>query len=240
MKRLELEIEQGVLGDLQFEGEWTQEEARLTKDFIRKLEAKFSIISDQKKELGDTLKQFRELFPDDDKFGDFHKRFAEMFKFGRGFGEDGKDGNEEVNAGETRAGKVEDAEGSGGQGDVEGSGRKSRCGQKIKKPILYSPASTQWAQFAGNCLSPEREAGSDQYCLAQCYLKDQCILMFSLVLVFCYSFGKAREHVSDWEHMRLGIDNVSGKLESIYLSQDTKWLQANEFEYINGRPVAYA
>ncbi|GKB14753.1 vacuolar protein sorting-associated protein 62 [Tanacetum coccineum] len=183
--RLELEIEQGVLGDLELQGEWTQEEARSIEGSLNVEEPhydlsrpSFELAPDQeKKELGDTLKQFRELFPDDDKFGDFHKRFAEMFKFGRGFGEDGKDGNEEVNAGETRAGKVEDAEGSGGQGDVEGSGRKSR---------------------------------------------------------------KAREHVSDWEHMRLGIDNVSGKLESIYLSQDTKWLQANEFEYINGRPVAYA
>ncbi|GKA97222.1 hypothetical protein Tco_0825116, partial [Tanacetum coccineum] len=55
-KRMEFEIEQGVLGDLQFEGEWTQEEARLTKDFIRKLEAKFSITSEEKEDLEDTLK----------------------------------------------------------------------------------------------------------------------------------------------------------------------------------------
>ncbi|GJU01052.1 vacuolar protein sorting-associated protein 62 [Tanacetum coccineum] len=59
---------------------------------------------------------------------------------------------------------------------------------------------------------------------------------------FTVPLGKAGEHVSDWEHMRLRIDNVSGKLESIYLSQHAKgkWLQANEFEYINGRPVVYA
>ncbi|GJR20511.1 vacuolar protein sorting-associated protein 62 [Tanacetum coccineum] len=59
---------------------------------------------------------------------------------------------------------------------------------------------------------------------------------------FAVLLGKAGEHVSDWEHMRLRIDNVSGKLTSVYLSQHTKgkWLQANEFEYLNGRPVVYA
>ncbi|GJR20512.1 vacuolar protein sorting-associated protein 62 [Tanacetum coccineum] len=56
---------------------------------------------------------------------------------------------------------------------------------------------------------------------------------------FTIPLGKAGEHVSDWEHMRLRIDNVSWKLTSVYLSQHTKgkWLQANEFEYLNGRPV---
>ncbi|GJT55223.1 hypothetical protein Tco_0990277, partial [Tanacetum coccineum] len=126
-------------------------------DFIKKIEAKISIISDEKKDLEDTLKQFRELFPDDDKFADFHKRYAEMFKFvkeiddcvddyakdsssqdddkdyGRddggaeGSGEDGKDGNEEVNAGETRVGKVEDAKGSGGKLDVDGKLEYRNC-----------------------------------------------------------------------------------------------------------------
>ncbi|GJS26199.1 vacuolar protein sorting-associated protein 62 [Tanacetum coccineum] len=59
---------------------------------------------------------------------------------------------------------------------------------------------------------------------------------------FTIPLGKAGEHVSDWEHMRLRIDNVSWKLTSVYLSQHTKgkWLQANEFEYLNGRPVVYA
>ncbi|PWA96241.1 vacuolar protein sorting-associated protein 62 [Artemisia annua] len=59
---------------------------------------------------------------------------------------------------------------------------------------------------------------------------------------FTVPLGKAGEHVSDWEHMRLRIDNVSGRLTSVYLSQHAKgkWLQANEFEYINGRPVVYA
>ncbi|GJW41969.1 vacuolar protein sorting-associated protein 62, partial [Tanacetum coccineum] len=56
---------------------------------------------------------------------------------------------------------------------------------------------------------------------------------------FTVPLGKAGEHVSDWEHMRLRIDNVSGKLTSVYLTQHEKgkWIQANEFEYINGRPV---
>nr|GFB96420.1 hypothetical protein [Tanacetum cinerariifolium] len=59
---------------------------------------------------------------------------------------------------------------------------------------------------------------------------------------FTIPLRKAGEHVSDWEHMRLRIDNVSGKLTSVYLSQHTKgkWLQANEFECLNGRPVVYA
>ncbi|GJS86540.1 hypothetical protein Tco_0769176 [Tanacetum coccineum] len=148
------EMNREFLGIPELQGEWTKEEA---KDFIKKIEAKISIISDEKKDLEDTLKQFRELFPDDDKFADFHKRYAEMFKFvkeiddcvddyakdsssqdddkdyGRddggaeGSGEDGKDGNEEVNAGETRVGKVEDAKGSGGKLDVDGKLEYRNC-----------------------------------------------------------------------------------------------------------------
>ncbi|GJS69592.1 hypothetical protein Tco_0702433 [Tanacetum coccineum] len=107
-KHLELEIKQGTLGDLELQGEWTQEEARSIegslnveephndlsrpsfelaptdqKGFYEKIKAKIYIISDHKKDLEDTLKLFGELFPDDDKLTDFRKSFAEMFKFGK-------------------------------------------------------------------------------------------------------------------------------------------------------------
>ncbi|GKC07585.1 hypothetical protein Tco_0999195, partial [Tanacetum coccineum] len=102
--RLEHEIEKGVFGDLELQGEWTQEEAApiegslnveephndLTlpsfelaptdqERFYEKIEAKISILSDHMKDLEDTLKQFRERYPDDAKFSDVNKRFADMF-----------------------------------------------------------------------------------------------------------------------------------------------------------------
>ncbi|PWA90017.1 vacuolar protein sorting-associated protein 62 [Artemisia annua] len=57
-----------------------------------------------------------------------------------------------------------------------------------------------------------------------------------------FKLMKVGEHVGDWEHIRLRIDNISGSLSSIYLSQHAKgkWIPANEFEYIDGRPVVYA
>ena len=59
---------------------------------------------------------------------------------------------------------------------------------------------------------------------------------------FIIPLGKAGQHVSDWEHMRLRIDNLSGSLKRIYLSQHCKgkWLEASEFDYKDGRPVLYA
>nr|GEV27427.1 hypothetical protein [Tanacetum cinerariifolium] len=59
---------------------------------------------------------------------------------------------------------------------------------------------------------------------------------------FTIKLGKAGEHVSDWEHMRLRVDNFSGCLSKIYLSQHGKgkWVPADDFEYIYGRPVVYA
>ncbi|XP_024984143.1 uncharacterized protein LOC112520072 [Cynara cardunculus var. scolymus] len=57
------------------------------------------------------------------------------------------------------------------------------------------------------------------------------------------NLGKIGEHVSDWEHITLRIDNYHGILKEIYLSQHAagKWLTAPEFEFINGtRPVVYS
>ncbi|GJY57637.1 hypothetical protein Tco_0456752 [Tanacetum coccineum] len=162
----------GVLGYPELQGEWTKEEARSIEGSLNVEEPhndlsrpsfELAPTDQEKKDLEDTLKQFRELFPDDDKFADFHKRYAEMFKFvkeiddcvddyakdsssqdddkdyGRddggaeGSGEDGKDGNEEVNAGETRVGKVEDAKGSGGKLDVDGKLEYRNCIVHVKK-----------------------------------------------------------------------------------------------------------
>ena len=60
---------------------------------------------------------------------------------------------------------------------------------------------------------------------------------------FTIPLGKLGEHVGDWEHITLRIENYSGKLTQIYLSQHAKgvWVDASEFEFINGtRPVVYA
>nr|GEY48037.1 hypothetical protein [Tanacetum cinerariifolium] len=60
---------------------------------------------------------------------------------------------------------------------------------------------------------------------------------------FTIPLGKLGEHVGDWEHITLRIENYSGKLTQIYLSQHAKgvWVDASEFELINGtRPVVYA
>ena len=45
--------------------------------------------------------------------------------------------------------------------------------------------------------------------------------------------------IGTWEHISLRINNYDGILTSIYLAQHAKgkWLAANEFVYINGRPV---
>ncbi|PWA63057.1 vacuolar protein sorting-associated protein 62 [Artemisia annua] len=64
-----------------------------------------------------------------------------------------------------------------------------------------------------------------------------------VVIWLYYPFnGTVGEHVSDWEHMRLRIDNFSGSLTKIYLSQHGKgkWVLADDFENIYGRPVVYA
>ncbi|GKA32659.1 vacuolar protein sorting-associated protein 62 [Tanacetum coccineum] len=57
---------------------------------------------------------------------------------------------------------------------------------------------------------------------------------------FIIPLGKAGQHVSDWKHMRLRIDNLTGSLKQIYLNTVRKWLKATEFEYKDGRPVMYA
>ncbi|GJS96696.1 hypothetical protein Tco_0803664 [Tanacetum coccineum] len=113
--------------------------------FYEKIEAKISILSDHMKDLEDTLKQFRERYPDDAKFSDVNKRFADMFLDNAEYSssqEDhmdfgGDDGGAEGSAGDGKEGN--DAEGSGALRDVEGCGQKTRFGRTVTKPNMYSP-----------------------------------------------------------------------------------------------------
>ncbi|KAL4561427.1 hypothetical protein LXL04_033593 [Taraxacum kok-saghyz] len=60
---------------------------------------------------------------------------------------------------------------------------------------------------------------------------------------FTINLGKIGEHVSDWEHMTLRVDNFYGHLKAIYLSRHSKgkWVMTQEFEFLNGsRPIVYA
>ncbi|KAD5802297.1 hypothetical protein E3N88_13657 [Mikania micrantha] len=60
---------------------------------------------------------------------------------------------------------------------------------------------------------------------------------------FTINLGSIGEHVGDWEHITLRIDNFRGSLMEVYLSQHAKgtWLTPNQFELMNGtRPVVYA
>nr|KAJ0228290.1 hypothetical protein LSAT_V11C100033990 [Lactuca sativa] len=60
---------------------------------------------------------------------------------------------------------------------------------------------------------------------------------------FTISLGMIGEHVSDWEHITLRIDNFNGILKSIYLSRHAAgvWVTPHEFEFMNGtRPIVYA
>ncbi|XP_076934590.1 hypothetical protein At1g04090-like [Bidens hawaiensis] len=60
---------------------------------------------------------------------------------------------------------------------------------------------------------------------------------------FTVNLRKIGEHVSDWEHITLRVDNFNGALKEVYLSQHArgKWLAPDAFELVNGtRPVVYA
>ncbi|PWA49642.1 vacuolar protein sorting-associated protein 62 [Artemisia annua] len=60
---------------------------------------------------------------------------------------------------------------------------------------------------------------------------------------FTIKLSQIGEHVGDWEHITLRIDNFSGILKSVYLSQHAKgkWFSPTEFEFVEGtRPVVYA
>ncbi|OVA09336.1 Vacuolar protein sorting-associated protein 62 [Macleaya cordata] len=56
--------------------------------------------------------------------------------------------------------------------------------------------------------------------------------------------GKIGQHVGDWEHLTLRINNFSGKLWSVYFSEHSKgvWVNASELEYFQGgnKVVAYS
>ncbi|CAM8892074.1 unnamed protein product [Rhodiola kirilowii] len=55
--------------------------------------------------------------------------------------------------------------------------------------------------------------------------------------------GRIGSHVGDWEHITLRINNLDGKLHSVFFAQHGggQWVNASDLEYINGtKPVAYA
>ncbi|MCO5584853.1 hypothetical protein L7F22_038785 [Adiantum nelumboides] len=60
---------------------------------------------------------------------------------------------------------------------------------------------------------------------------------------FDLDLGRAGEHVSDWEHVTLRIDNLTGKLSKVFFSQHSggMWLDRNDLESIDGsRFVVYS
>lgn len=57
------------------------------------------------------------------------------------------------------------------------------------------------------------------------------------------SLGKIGEHVSDWEHVTLRVNNLSGKLDKVFFSQHSGgvWLDPASLEYAEGsRFVVYS
>ncbi|CAN6485825.1 unnamed protein product [Victoria cruziana] len=54
------------------------------------------------------------------------------------------------------------------------------------------------------------------------------------------SLGKIGQHVGDWEHFTLRINNFTGELWSIYYSQHSsgEWVAAYDLEYIEGNKAA--
>ena len=59
---------------------------------------------------------------------------------------------------------------------------------------------------------------------------------------YTLNLGRIGQHVGDWKHISLSIENYRGVLQSIYLSQPAKGerIPADKLEYLNGRPVVYA
>ncbi|KAH7863971.1 hypothetical protein Vadar_024146 [Vaccinium darrowii] len=57
------------------------------------------------------------------------------------------------------------------------------------------------------------------------------------------SLGKIGEHVGDWEHVTLRVNNFNGQLTSVYFSQHSAgvWVSASELEFQGGnKPVTYS
>ncbi|KAI5069235.1 hypothetical protein GOP47_0015536 [Adiantum capillus-veneris] len=54
--------------------------------------------------------------------------------------------------------------------------------------------------------------------------------------------GKMGEHVSDWEHVTLRIDNLTGKLSKVFFSQHSGgvWIDPTDLEYAGKKFVVYA
>nr|GEW28408.1 hypothetical protein [Tanacetum cinerariifolium] len=143
-KHMELEIEQGILGDLEFQGKWTQDEARLTEGFLN-----FGEPHD------DLSRLSYELALTDQAFADFYWRYVNIFNgikvqedddndsdgdiwVDDGYGKEGdeceddsdcendsSDKDKDVEDSRSQddvSDKDEDAEGSGGDEDADGFG----------------------------------------------------------------------------------------------------------------------
>lgn len=57
------------------------------------------------------------------------------------------------------------------------------------------------------------------------------------------SLGKLGEHVGDWEHVTLRVNNFKGELHSVFFSQHGwgQWVRASDLQYYSGnKPVVYA
>lgn len=65
-----------------------------------------------------------------------------------------------------------------------------------------------------------------------------------LGLVKSLSLGKIGEHVGDWEHCTLRVDNFSGAMRRLYLASHAggKWWRPHEIEFVPGtnRGIAYS
>ncbi|KAL2630138.1 hypothetical protein R1flu_014824 [Riccia fluitans] len=63
-------------------------------------------------------------------------------------------------------------------------------------------------------------------------------------LVKNLALGKIGQHVGDWEHCTLRVDNFSGELRRLYLAAHSggKWWRPDEIEFVSGtnRPIAYS
>ncbi|WOG89993.1 hypothetical protein DCAR_0209234 [Daucus carota subsp. sativus] len=72
---------------------------------------------------------------------------------------------------------------------------------------------------------------------------DIAVWIFYPFNVFTISLNEVGEHVSDWEHVTLRVNNFNGELQSVYYSAHSKgiWVSAPELEFeSNNKPIVYA